>query len=79
LIASIIPLQGREIILDGQVEGLTHEENERYWNELPRERQLRFRVYSPTSNQLISKGELDLKYQKLFQEFKNKPIQMSDN
>lgn len=75
-----LTIQQRQIVLEGAVELLTREENEQYWINLPRERQLRFSAYAPTSGQPITslkvleerKGELELY-------FANKNIPMSDD
>lgn len=48
-----LPLQQRQVILDGITKPLTHSENESFWAALPRERQLRFSAYAPTSGQVI--------------------------
>jgi len=53
-----LPLQQREIIMDGTIHSLHEEENESYWKELPRERQLRFASYAPTSDQPIESLEI---------------------
>lgn len=48
-----LPLQQREVVVDGTVIALNQEENEHYWNLLPYDRKLRFSAYSPTSGQPI--------------------------
>lgn len=48
-----LALQQRQVILDGITKPLTHHENESFWATLPRERQLRFSAYAPTSGQVI--------------------------
>lgn len=74
------PQQNREIIVDGTVETLTEQENQFYWQSLPRERQLRFATYGPTSTQAISSiSELEAKQQILSQQFSNKEIPMSES
>lgn len=52
-----LPLQQREVIMDGTIQALTDEENESFWKQLPRERQLRFASYAPTSDQPIESLE----------------------
>ncbi len=37
-----LELQQRSVVVDGEVEILTQEENEQYWLKMPRDRQLRF-------------------------------------
>jgi len=39
--------------MDGTIHALTDNQNEAYWKQLPRERQLRFASYAPTSDQPI--------------------------
>ncbi len=53
-----LPLQQREVIMDGIIHTLPDEENESYWKQLPRERQLRFASYAPTSDQPIESLEV---------------------
>lgn len=53
-----LPLLQREVIMDGTIYALTEEENEAYWQRLPRERQLRFASYAPTSDQPLESLEL---------------------
>lgn len=53
-----LPLQQREVIMDGKIHPLSNEENEAYWEQLPRERQLRFTSYAPTSGQPIESLEI---------------------
>ncbi len=48
-----LPLQQREVIIEGKIATLNQEENEHYWNLLPYERKLQFSAYSPISNQPI--------------------------
>jgi pyridoxamine 5'-phosphate oxidase len=57
-----LPLQQREVMMDGIIHTLTDEENESYWKQLPRERQLKFASYAPTSDQPIE--SLDILNQK---------------
>ncbi len=55
-----LPLQQREVIIDGFITALNQKENEHYWNLLPYDRKLRFSAYSPTSSQPIqSLSELE--------------------
>ncbi len=73
-----LPLQGREVIIDGDIEVLAQAANENYWNTLPGERQILFSVYSSSSDQLIhSSKELDDKYKEIAEKFNNQPITMS--
>ena len=51
----------REIIIEGIVVALTEEENGKYWDEYPKEAQVRFYSYAPTSSKPIeSKQQLEL-------------------
>lgn len=75
-----LPLQQREVIIEGTVEALTRDDNEKYWQAYPRERQLRFFVYGETSAQPISSLKyLEDKYEEVSQRFNDKIIPMSDN
>jgi pyridoxamine 5'-phosphate oxidase len=53
-----LALQQRQVILDGIANPLTKNENESFWDTLPRERQLRFSAYAPTSGQVIDSVEV---------------------
>jgi pyridoxamine 5'-phosphate oxidase len=48
-----LPLQQREIIIDGHIVSLTPDENESYWNLLSFDRKIRFSAYASTSGQPI--------------------------
>ncbi len=48
-----LPLQQREVMIDGMIETLSHDQNEYYWKNMPRENQLRFSSYASTSGQPI--------------------------
>lgn len=52
----------REVIIEGMIETLSEAENEHYWQSYPREAQIRFHSYAPTSAEPIgSKQELEEK------------------
>lgn len=73
-----LPQQQRQVLLEGSVFALTDEENESYWNKLPREQQLRFFTYAPTSGKTIpSPLFLDEQQKVLEKKFVNNPIPMS--
>ncbi len=63
-------LAQREIVLEGTVEALSETENEFYWQSYPREAQIRFYSYAPTSTRPITskevltqkKNEIEAKY-----------------
>lgn len=48
-----LALQQRQVILEGVTQPLTQCENEAFWEALPRDRQLRFSAYAPSSGQAI--------------------------
>jgi len=74
-----LPLQQREVIVDGKVEPLSQEENERYWQDMPHDRQLMFSVYSPLSGKAIdSIRELEDERLALEKKYKDKPIPITD-
>ena len=53
-------LRQREIILEGDVVALSEAENQKYWDEYPKEAQIRFYSYAPTSSDPIgSKVQLE--------------------
>lgn len=67
-------MQQRQIILEGVAKPLSLQENEMYWRALPRERQLRFSSYAPTSGKAIdSLVELDKKLVVLKQQYQDFP------
>jgi len=71
-------LKQREIIVEGVVTTLTVEENNHYWLHYPREAQIRFSAYAPTSSQVIpNKNILEAKRKQLDQEFQNKALPIS--
>lgn len=73
-----LPLQQRQVILDGVVKSLTSKENESFWAALPRERQLRFSAYAPTSGQVIdSLSVLEHQLEALKEKFLGNAIPMS--
>lgn len=75
-----LPLQQREVIIEGSAKSLKEEENEKYWQALPRERQLRFTVYAKTSAQPISSlSELEKKYEEFSEIFSDSPIPISEH
>jgi pyridoxamine 5'-phosphate oxidase len=48
-----LPQQQRQVVIDGVVEELTREQNKSYWDANPKEQQLRFTTYAPTSGQTL--------------------------
>lgn len=70
-----LPLQQREVIIEGTIKTLDLTENEDYWKAIPRDRQLRFTTFGPTSGQPItSLAELEEKQKSLLQQFDGKDI-----
>lgn len=73
-----LPLQQRQVIIEGLAQALTQEENEHYWQTLPQDRQLRFAAYAPTSGQVIaSVDQLDRQFQQLANQYAGKAMPMS--
>jgi pyridoxamine 5'-phosphate oxidase len=69
----------REVIIEGVVESLLPEENEKYWQTYPREAQIRFYSYAATSSQpIISKHQLEKKKKDITVNYKDKPLAMSE-
>lgn len=67
-------MQQRQIILEGIAKPLSLQENETYWQALPRERQLRFSTYAPTSGKSISSlVELEKKLEELRKQYQDFP------
>ncbi|MDR3503590.1 MAG: pyridoxamine 5'-phosphate oxidase family protein [Legionella sp.] len=73
-------MQQRQVSIEGIAKPISPEDNEHYWASLPRERQLRFSAYAPTSGQVISDLlQLDKRKQELDAQFLNQPIPMCDD
>lgn len=74
-----LPLQQRQINLEGSVYLLPESENLVYWQQLERQQQLKFSAYAPLSGKVITSKEiLDERYQKLKEQFKDQSIPMSE-
>jgi len=68
----------REVIIEGIIEALNEVENERYWNDYPREAQIRFHSYAPTSSEPIQdKQALEDKCCLIREECADSPIPLS--
>ena len=68
----------REVIIEGVIEALSEVENEQYWQSYPREAQIRFHSYAPTSAQPITnKQELEEKKKLIQQECTEQPVPVS--
>ncbi len=65
-----LPMQQREVVLDGTIAALTQTENNDYWQTMPRDRQLRFHAYAQTSLQPITSiAEIDHRYTAVSEQF----------
>lgn len=73
-----LPLQQRQIIMDGVIKPLTQKENEHYWNLLPYDRRIRFSTYSPTSGHPIQDlSILENKAKALMQQYTTETLPIS--
>ena len=73
-----LELKQREIIIEGDIETLIAEENENYWRTYPREAQIRFHAYAPTSGQPIAaKKELEEKRVLIARKYQDQALPMS--
>lgn len=72
-----LPLKQREIVIDGVVEILSQQENQTYWEALPRERQLRFLTYQ-SGKPITDLSDLQVDYDKLEKKYHNKSIPMDE-
>jgi len=71
-------LQQRQIIIEGLAITLSNLDNERYWKTYPREAQVRFHSYAPTSAQpIVSKEVLENKKKQIEIEFDAKTLPVS--
>ena len=69
----------REVIIEGEVEPLSEVENTHYWQSYPREAQIRFYSYAPTSSESItSKQELEEKRKQIEQKFIGKQLPINE-
>ena len=76
----LFAMQQRQVSIEGTEKPISPEENEHYWASLPRERQLRFSAYAPTSGQVVSDlHQLDKRKQELDEQFPNQPIPICDD
>lgn len=73
-----LPLQQREVILDGIIQTLTSDENNFYWDTLPYERQVKFRLHR-SGKQVSSLMELENEYQALLNKYRNEKVPISDS
>lgn len=73
-----LPLQQREVILDGIAKALTLDKNNFYWNTLPYERQVKFMLHR-SGKQVASLMELENEYQILLSKYRNEKVPISDS
>lgn len=73
-----LPLQQREVILDGITQPLTPNENNFYWDTLPYERQVKFTMHR-SGKQVSSLMELENEYQALLRKYRNEKVPISDS
>lgn len=72
-------MSSRETILEGSVTPLSQEENKKYWQEYPREAQIRFYSYAETSsNPIESKEILEIKKRQIEHEYQNQSLPVSE-
>lgn len=68
----------REVIIEGSVTPLSDIENQHYWASYPRDAQVRFYSYAPTSSQPIQNKELlENRKKQVEQEFDGKDLPLS--
>ncbi|HFE8530162.1 TPA: pyridoxamine 5'-phosphate oxidase family protein, partial [Legionella pneumophila] len=75
----LFAMQNRQVILEGTAIPISQEENEAFWSTLPRERQLRFSAYAPTSGLVIKDlNQLETRKKELSDQFAGLPIPMNE-
>ena len=72
-----LPLQQREVILDGLIQPLAPHENNFYWDTLPYERQVKFSMHR-SGKKVLSLAELENEYQLLLNKYRNEKVPLSD-
>jgi pyridoxamine 5'-phosphate oxidase len=73
-------MQQRQVILEGVTNPLSYEENQTFWDNLPRERQLRFSSCAPTSGKVIEdQSVLEKRKAELITQFADQAIPMSEH
>ncbi|KTD27815.1 pyridoxine/pyridoxamine 5'-phosphate oxidase [Legionella israelensis] len=74
-----LPMQQRQIILEGTARPLSKDENQQFWQTLSRERQLRFSSYASTSGQAIENlDQLEKRKKELSEQYAHQSIPMSE-
>jgi pyridoxamine 5'-phosphate oxidase len=75
-----LPLQMKQVILDGDVKELSNDEKEYYWKSMSRDRQIRFIVNSIRSkNPQMTIDELKTEYDYFHNNFEENEIPMNEN
>lgn len=73
-------MQQKQVVLEGVANPLSYEENKVYWEGLPRERQLRFSSYAPTSGKVIAdQSVLEKRKAELATRYANQEIPMCED
>jgi pyridoxamine 5'-phosphate oxidase len=74
-----LPLQQRQVVLEGTSQELTADENKHYWETMSHDRQLRFSAYASTSGQKIkSIDQLEERYKTLSDHYNRMPLPTSE-
>lgn len=74
-----LPLQQREIMIDGSIDTLSRDENNYYWQTRTKDRQLHFLAYAPTSAKPITSTEiLTSRLKNLTQEYQHRDVPLPD-
>lgn len=74
-----LPLQQREVMIDGTIQTLSQDENQYYWSTRTKDRQLHFLAYAPTSTHVIvSTDILQQRLQALTVEYQNKDVPLPE-
>ncbi len=74
-----LAVQQREVMVEGELKPLSQEENAFYWSSRPKQTQLQFSAYAPTSGQPIASTKyLEEKRAELAEQYANKAIPVSD-
>lgn len=73
-----LPLQQRQVILDGITQALMPDENNFYWDTLPCERQVKFTLHR-SGKSISSLMELEREYQVLLNKYHGQKVPMNDS
>lgn len=70
----------REIVLEGEITPLSNEENNHHWQEYPKDAQIRFYSYAPTSSQPIqNKKKLESLRTDIKNKYRDKALPMTEH